>query len=92
MKYKIEVDYVAGVCRVTHYPKGAFECPGEPIDACNLRMAQILEQGINRQNLIRARLYLGDNLESNLVLEVDYRRKKLKLNLSNGLEDFWIKI
>ena len=90
MKYKIELDYIAGGCGVTFYPDETFAYFGTPIEACNFKVAQILEkneEGINRSNLVGARIYK----DRKVLLGVDYRLGKLEMNVGK-LDNFWIKI
>ncbi len=90
MKYKIEIEYIAGGCSIPYFPN-PFEFPGNSIDACNFRIKQVLdnnERGITSQNLEIARIFLNNEK----TLEVNYREGKLELSDVINKESFWIRV
>ena len=104
MRYELELDYI-NLGTITHYPDGVggtFKHPGDPIDACNFRVAQLikeeLEDGdeplITPENLKRARIYNANRIPRKLLLEINYRKNKLELYLSKiNMQPFpWIRI
>jgi len=92
MEYQIEVDYVSNACGITYWPQETFNHKGNPIEACNFRINEILEtgeHGLNSGNIVRARLFLVGG-ENNLeVLAVNYREGKW--TQKQKIQDFWIK-
>ena len=92
MEYQIEVDYISNACNVTYFSEEIFNHKGNPIEACNFRMNQILEKGehgLNRENITRARLFLLGGENKLEVLTVDYRKEEW--TQKQKIQDFWIK-
>jgi len=94
MEYQIEVDYIRNACGNTYWPDKTFHHKGNPIEACNYRIKQIIETkeyDLNDCNITCARIYpvlKGKKLDK--LLTVNYRHGELKLNLN--IKDFIIKI
>lgn len=97
MKYKIEIDYISNACGLTYWPEKFFCHRGNPIEALNYRINQIIkkrEHGLNKQNIEGARLYIisqkGEKIDA---LKVNYRTCNLEANLkgTKSIKDFWIK-